>query len=352
MPKENASEPSLRYLRGSIPDEVLGLFASLSDPLEAASLVTMWDASLRAGQWEQWRSVAAYQQEKILGAVIARTQPGGLATVWPARCQSSLPSAFAELKKILRPPAEDDFEHELAAWSAADGSHIPADQAPQPLTLADRLLFRIVEELEGEGIQLIQSILPPQAQADALALAHAGFEKLADLLYLQCPAEAFATEAFGTTLACRSYTAADHDLLCEILTATYEDTLDCPLLNGLQSAAEVAAGYRQTGQTETSGWRIFFDESEPAGCLLMGAHTAERIAELVYMGLRPESRGHGRGAELVRHAQLIAREWNCEQIVLSVDAANRPARQLYERCGFQIWDSRQAFVRRAANDDR
>ncbi len=345
----DSSQPELRFHSGTIPNEVLGLLASVGDPAEATTLVTLWDASIQAERWHEWRAVEAWDKDKLVGACVARVQPGKLASIWPPRVIPSIVGTLADVARALRPPAEDDFEHELAEWEAGNETA----EIQQPSLLADRLLQRIAAELEQEGLQLLQTVLPTSADTDALAFARVGFHKLADLLYLQCSEEAFLAPqpAIAETLLSRPYTTADHDLLCEILSATYEETLDCPALNGLQQPADILAGYQQTGQTGTSGWRIFFEKDHPVGCLLMAGHRSEQIAELVYMGLRPEARGQGRscGMQLVRQAQAIAREWNSEQIVLAVDAANHPARRLYERCGFEAWETRKVLIKRTKN---
>ena len=54
----------------------------------------------------------------------------------------------------------------------------------------------------------------------------------------------------------------------------------------------------------------------------------------IAIGVRPDTRGQGVGAELLEALLGIARQEGFKRLALSVDPAN-PARRLYARCGFR-----------------
>ena len=80
--------------------------------------------------------------------------------------------------------------------------------------------------------------------------------------------------------------------------------------------------------------------SQPAG--LAGGY-AERpgLVELVSMYVRPRARGRGVGEALVASVIEWAGARDAVSVHLWVTETNRPARLLYERCGFTLTDERQ-----------
>jgi GNAT superfamily N-acetyltransferase len=80
--------------------------------------------------------------------------------------------------------------------------------------------------------------------------------------------------------------------------------------------------------------------SQPAG--LAGGY-AERpgLVELVSMYVRPRARGRGVGEALVASVIEWAQARDAASVHLWVTEANRPARLLYQRCGFTLTGERQ-----------
>jgi ribosomal protein S18 acetylase RimI-like enzyme len=70
-----------------------------------------------------------------------------------------------------------------------------------------------------------------------------------------------------------------------------------------------------------------------------------QLLELVYMGLVPAGRGRGLGRELVRFAQMLASEANCEELTVAVDARNAPALAIYQRAGLVEFDRRRVLLK-------
>ena len=142
----------------------------------------------------------------------------------------------------------------------------------------------------------------------------------------------------------RPYDPADPALFHETVRQTYESTLDCPELNGARDVADVLAGHRGGGRFDPARWFLALSDGRPVGVLILmeSAETAEW--ETSYVGVVPEARRRGVGRELMGKAVAEARAAGASALTLSVDARNRPARELYRGLGFELFDRREVFL--------
>ena len=244
---------------------------------------------------------------RLLGAAWAQWHPGGTATFWPSQ------------------------------WTV--------DEPPRP----DPLLRALADEATARGCTLAQSLLPLDDGLSAQGLASAGFGRLAELEYLAAPAAAddapFGATAFaGAAMEFVAAKAADRARLAALVERTYVATLDCPALNGRQDARHVLAEYERIGAPRDQRWQIVRAAGADVGCLLLADHPQQDQVELVYMGLVPEVRGRGWGEIVALRARQQAGAWRRGRVVLAVDAANRPAVNLYRRAGFTAFDRRAAWI--------
>jgi ribosomal protein S18 acetylase RimI-like enzyme len=138
--------------------------------------------------------------------------------------------------------------------------------------------------------------------------------------------------------------------LSALIERTYSSTLDCSRLDEARSMEHVLTGYRRTGVYRPEWWIIAGYRGHDVGCVLLADHPEHDQCELMYLGVVPEWRGHGWGRELASYAQWLARRAGRERIVLAVDDANWPARQIYDGLGFQLWDRRSVYVRTARSN--
>ena len=185
----------------------------------------------------------------------------------------------------------------------------------------------------------------PLTSGAAPRLCEAGFESAAELLYLFSRKESFPASPPESPLQIESYCPANHRRLARVVEATYEETLDCPTLNGVRQIDDVLAGYRATGVFSPDRWLLVRHQNEDVGCLLLADHPEQENWELVYMGLVPSARGYGWGKDITRHAQLLTRRSGRPRLVLAVDAANGPAIRMYSMLGFHAWDRRSVYLR-------
>ncbi len=276
-----------------------------------------------AGLFEAIEGEAAANREPI-GAIWVQLMPGRVGSIWPPQT-------------LKRARAEEASQSPAASASPLTPD-VEAALAGQLMAASEKLARRY-------GIRLLQALLPTDAGPAAESLGLAGFEHLADLLYLVSSAQAFPTAAPVEPLQYEAYSLAAAQRFGAVIERTYQDTLDCPQLDGIRTIDEVLEGYQAVGRFSPELWMLVQRDGRDVGCLLLADHPEQRIWELVYMGIVPEARGVGLGLTLARQAQWRAKRAGAERLVLAVDAANAPALRMYSAAGFVAWDRRSVFTK-------
>lgn len=225
------------------------------------------------------------------------------------------------------------------------GSIRPDQQLDLSRSLADRLHQR----LQSDGFQFVQASC--DASDDAPRCASVGYEWIATLDYLQADVNAMLDDWSANErkepsllwqaagLDCQQIdpceTPESWQRMVNLVQSTYEQTLDCPRLNGFRSAADVVGAYVTASSFQPEGWRMISENGRDVACLVTVGHGATNTVELTYMGIAPSHRGRGIGKLLVSEAARIARTKASDRIVLAVDQANRPAHAVYRQCEFE-----------------
>ncbi len=252
--------------------------------------------------------IGAWRGDRLVGAMFSQTQPGKTAVVWLPRL--------------------------------VDG---------ETASTAPALLAASWKFLESQRVVLAHVLLENVDPADEALVRQAGFDFLADLLYLVSTSDVFPTTLSATGLDFEPYRETEHARLARIVEATYEATLDCPGLEGVRNADDALAGYRATGVFDPSRWLIARHGQGDVGCLLLADQPRQENMELVYMGVIATARGQGWGKQLAHHAQWLARLAGRARLVLAVDSRNMPAIQTYAAVGFRAWQRRRLYVRQFSN---
>jgi ribosomal protein S18 acetylase RimI-like enzyme len=260
-----------------------------SDPAAADGLLTAWSGELLAG------------------ATWVQLQPGRIAHLWPPQ--------------------------------------VATERSPDADTAARQLLTAVAEFASRARSRIIQALLPRDSGPDAERLLGAGFEHVADLLYLVSESRAFPSTCPDDPFEFERYSSGAVNRFAAIVEQTYVGTRDCPRLNGVRPVAEVLEGYRAVGRFNPALWWLVRHHGKDVGCLLLADHPPHRLWELVYMGIVPEARGYGFGLAVTRHAQWLAHQAGIESLALAVDAANEPAIKGYSAAGFASRDRRSVFLK-------
>jgi ribosomal protein S18 acetylase RimI-like enzyme len=131
----------------------------------------------------------------------------------------------------------------------------------------------------------------------------------------------------------RTATDADRELARELYRAFGDEIHDVPWRD--DDLEEELADL----DTALSAGGVFL--SDDVG-LAVARVTGSRVGELELLYVRPEARGRGVGAELVRHAARWLADQDVEVVELTVLASNRAALSAYERLGFTPVEHRLA----------
>lgn len=278
-------------------------------------LLRSWPAEEQAVQGELLQAALAADGEKQLGLAAYRG-PALVGVVWA----------------------------QLAPGRSA-GIYPPELLAGEEESTATALLEALDRDLVERGVHLAQALLPSSAGLSTQRLLGGGYQHAADLLYLVCTAEQFPDSPPPLPFTLEPVDLPNLARLERLLEATYEETLDCPAVDGVREPADVLASYQAGMPLEPRHWLIALHAGEDVGCLLLADHPRDAQMEIVYLGVTPAVRGRGWGIELTRHAQWLARQASRKQMVLAVDAENGPAHGMYATCGFWVGDRRSAYVK-------
>ncbi len=237
-------------------------------------------------------------------------------------------------------PQDGRVANLLAPLLATSISHSPGLDG----RFADELLNAAIQIATAANARLVQALLELDAADSAERFRKAGFQQVAELLYLVSLPEKFPKSQPATDLEFEPWSAATKDRFEAAVERTYIDTRDCPQLNGIRPTSEVLVGYRSAGSFDPARWLLVRHADRDVGCLLIIEHP-HKIWELAYMGLVPEARGHGWGLAITRHGQWLARQRGASRFVLAVDATNAPALRAYGAAGLETWDRRAAWLK-------
>ncbi|MGO8749648.1 MAG: GNAT family N-acetyltransferase [Thermoguttaceae bacterium] len=271
---------------------------------EQTAYLEMFAGGMRRGDIPMEGLLEAWREGQLVGAVLWQQQPGKSALVWPPG--------------IVLQEGEDT---------------------------AIQLLGAVAVRLGALGVRLACVLLDHVADEDDRVLTSSRFQHLANLSYLVSSQEQFPTALPPSPLEFEAYRPEHHDRFAKLMEATYEGTLDCPGLEGLRAMEDVLAGYRGTGAFSPERWLIVRYKGQDIGCLLLADHPDQEQWELAYMGLVKGARGQGLGRKIVRHAQWLTQSAGRSRLVLAVDAANRPAAEVYTSSGFRQWARRSVYIR-------
>lgn len=209
-----------------------------------------------------------------------------------------------------------------------------------------RLIETVCDRAAAEGIHLAQALLDP-GDTDLVSLVIAcSFKRLAELLYMQATApQGLRGPILADGFHWRTYSPITHNLFADTILLSYQQSLDCPALNGLRSIDDILAGHRATGEFVPDLWFLLCHRDTPLGVLLLSPVPRSDALELVYLGLTPSARGMGLSDLLMRQALHSVSTTHHARLSLAVDAGNLPALKLYWRHGLQAIGRKLALLR-------
>jgi mycothiol synthase len=222
------------------------------------------------------------------------------------------------------------------------------------------LLATAIQAQNTTELCLIQSLLEPTQRHERDALTHAGFTRLASLVYMRCnchpqtasPSSSASAsdspqapiEFDSSPLTTFTWQEDRFQAFADAISASYQDTLDCPGLVGLRRIEDIIAGHRAVGRFDPRLWSAFYLNDQPAGVMLLNPLADQPELELVYLGIAPPFRNKGLASRLMRRAISLAHANNFAGIHLAVDEDNTPAMKLYKGLNFRTTARKVAMI--------
>lgn len=215
----------------------------------------------------------------------------------------------------------------------------------RPPAAARSLIAAVCEHYRQRGIHMAQVLIDPSSTALGADLLDMGFQEIAELLYMQRQIKSRPLPSQPAAIQAYPYRSEIDPLFRETILATYEQSLDCPALNGMRSIDDIMASHRATGEFDPELWTLLVNDDQPIGVTLLSRQRFADTLELVYFGLIPAARGRGLGDIAMQHVMYQAAQSGMARLSLAVDAINAPAIRLYTRAGFVCIGSKYAWMR-------
>jgi ribosomal protein S18 acetylase RimI-like enzyme len=194
-------------------------------------------------------------------------------------------------------------------------------------------------------MHLAQLLLDPTDQTVRDLYVGCGFEVLAELIYLQKAVQESTPVSLPEGFDLLTYESANHALFAQAILQSYEQSLDCPRLNGRRDIEDVITGHKATGTFDPTLWHLLRERGEPRGVLILSPAPHNDSVELVYLGLAPPARGRGLASRLMQMALNAVHARQRQELTLAVDSRNTPALSLYFRHGMRRIGSRMALIK-------
>jgi ribosomal protein S18 acetylase RimI-like enzyme len=203
------------------------------------------------------------------------------------------------------------------------------------------------EHYSHRGVQMAQLLIDPNDRPIINAYCNGGFDELAELVYLQKSVRGKKIDpaALPAGFSLKTYSLDTHEQFASVIKQSYEESLDCPALNGVREMSDVIAGHQATGEFDARMWWILHEQDQPVAVLMLARVPQAAAIELVYLGLTKRVRGRGIGDFLMQHALATTAADGRENLSLAVDSRNQPALRLYYRHGLRRIGSRVALLR-------
>ena len=223
----------------------------------------------------------------------------------------------------------------------------PQASGTDPVGIEDRLVRTGIAWLRARGARLAEALLLPSEAALATPLLRHSFKRITRLQYLRHsvdPADGQLRDGHATRLTFETYTDATRDRFHATLLRSYEETRDCPELNGVRQVEEIIAGHKAQGTYDPERWWLALADGRPVGVLIVTEIAEWSSWDVAYVGVVPEARGRGIGRALMARAFRAAAIAHATQVTLAVDERNQAARRLYDRLGFEPFDERDVYL--------
>ncbi|MDP1561216.1 MAG: GNAT family N-acetyltransferase [Pirellulaceae bacterium] len=261
---------------------------------------------------------------------------------------------------------------------------LDVDSTPLDLELQCQLVAKAMDWAKTVECEMLQAVVEPCDDDFSTALKQNGLQKLVDLVYLASPnlaepnglahrrpqPQTSGSYSAHSARSSRFAVVPPHEGNLQrwyrLLESTYEESRDCPAINGRRSLANTVAGYMDSGTYWENGW-VIVQESDPQtstklpsltfgpsgnsssgtdlGGFILADHPSSDFMELIYFGISPGARGQGWGIRILNEASRLAQQIGRSRIITAVDRENLPALRVYAAADYTALEEKAVFAR-------
>jgi mycothiol synthase len=209
--------------------------------------------------------------------------------------------------------------------------------------LEDHLVQSALDWARSRGAKVAQAIISPLDRPFVGALRRRGFCHVTNLQYFEHSLENLSAPIIPEISHITYYDDNRHVFQATLL-RTYQETLDCPELNGIRTVDEIIAGHQAQGVFRPERWLLAWKAAQPVAVAMLAEIPDLGAWDLSYLGVVPEARRRGLGRELATLVLHLAKKSGAPKVLLAVDERNQPAIQLYQELGFLSLENRDIYL--------
>ncbi len=215
----------------------------------------------------------------------------------------------------------------------------------------DALLSAAYQWVERNAIRLCHVALSAhETVLEALLLKH-GMQRLVCLEHLTGSTHRRLAMNKEKSLDLQSFSELSQAHQRDLMAAVGEKALDSVRLREMLTVDELLEGFYQQDPQAPKHWYVVHYYGQVIGVLLLADRPALGGWELMLMGLTPAWRGKGLGRSLLNKALALAQQAGAQEMMLSVDDVNTPAKRLYQQAGLVCY-AQQHLLAWKENDKR
>ncbi|MGL6075306.1 MAG: GNAT family N-acetyltransferase [Fimbriiglobus sp.] len=195
-------------------------------------------------------------------------------------------------------------------------------------------LAALALEWSETRVPYVHAVIPLTAVSQAEALSAVGFRRITRLEFHSRPLP-YHPRTGHEALRLTPWKDHPEAELQSLMLRTHQGTQDIPELNRFTTADTPLSPAPISLLAQAHGATL--------GVLLLTPEPNDKM-EVTYLGVVPEARGHGWGAAILQAGLALATGLGAVESCLSFDERNSPARGLYGRFGFRLYELKQVWL--------
>ncbi len=211
-----------------------------------------------------------------------------------------------------------------------------ADLNLDTIPLALEAVHRLKKSAAEKNLNFLQLMISPDDTHKIAFANRAGFKRAADIHYMYREVNSrIGIFRIPPYVSWQTYNTDNHNVFADIIEKSWQDSLDCPDVDGLRTVEDTIKSYKASGIFTSRCWSLLCVNNEPAGVCLLSPLPSQGSIELTYMGVVPGCRGKSLGRIMLNRALSLSAIDGYKLMTLAVDSNNFYAWNIYKAAGFK-----------------